>query len=190
MPWNQVFPLGTDQVSQAPALFQQNWAFLAGSIGQDHFFNTGAPNEGHHKFVQLLGAGDAALAAGMSAVAYSKAMGTANSEQPFWRNAVNIRQIPTLLTGTTAPIPLGPQTTTVFNFAGQPATHGLFQIFMQGGVGAMGVGYYVWNGVNVYVLQLGVSGTITGLSNSVNSRILVDTIASGTAQFSIYTLPL
>jgi len=54
MPWNATFPTGPTLINQSVTPFQNNWAFLATNIGTDHYFNVGAPNEGHHKFVQYV----------------------------------------------------------------------------------------------------------------------------------------
>ena len=197
MVWVQLFPLGTTFINQSVTQFQDNWLFLQTNINKDHFFNTGAPDEGHHKFVNLLSAGDAALAAGMSGVLYSKGTGGSGTiNQPFWRNANAagaIQQIPTLLTGTTIAIGAGAQTTTVldFNIGPQPNCHGIFEVFVQGSTNSMAVGYYTWNGTNCYVLQLGRSNLITSVSNGV-TNILVSTnlAAPGVVQYAVYTLPI
>ena len=201
MAWNAVFPLGTTFINQSVPQFQSNWAFLASNIGKDHFFDTGAPNEGHHKFVQLLDGGAPALAAGMSAVLYSQGTGGGgNVEQPFWRNTTvvnNPMQIPTFITGVTA-CPAGVQTTTLINMATgpQPNCMGFIQAFAQGGTNSFATGYYTWNGANVYVgtnIMTGVVGTlITNLGNSANSRITITTNfpAGGNVQWAIYLTPI
>jgi len=197
MSWDAVFPTGPTFINQSVPQFQANWAFLESNIGTDHFFDTGAPHEGHHQFVNLLSAGDAALAAGMSGVLYSKGTGGSGTiNQPFWRNANaagDIQQIPTVLTGTTIAIGAGPQTTTVldFNIGPQPHCHGIFEVFQQGATNAMGVGYYTWNGANCYVLQLGVSTRITSVSNGA-TNILVSTNFGGPSvvQYAVYILPI
>ena len=102
MAWVQVFPTGPTLISQSVQQFQDNWLFLQTNINTDHFFNTGAPNEGHHRFVQMLnGGGDAALAAGMSGVVYTKNNGAGNA-QPWYRSANIISQVPIYLPTTYA----------------------------------------------------------------------------------------
>ncbi len=190
MPWNQVFPLGTDQVSQAPALFQQNWAFLAGSIGQDHFFNTGAPNEGHHKFVQLLGAGDAALAAGMSAVEYSKATGNANTQQPYWRNATGIFQIPTTATGLVAVVT--PGTNNIYNFTGKPRSFGSVFLCDPGNAGrAYAYCNYFWDPGLPQLAILSIVTTNPGINTIgfIGNTLTCQTDFNGNVTFAINVQP-
>lgn len=199
MPWNQVFPLGTSQVSQAPPLFQQNWAFLNTNINTDHFFNTGVPTEGHHQFVQLLDQGAAALAAGMNAVLYTRGTGGSGTiQEPFWTNTnvvTPVQQIPTFITGTTA-CPAGVQNTTIINMAAgpQPNCMGFIQLFQQGAVNSFACAYYVWNGANVYVTNFvtGPGGLVNAITNSATSRITVNTnfAAPSNVQWAIYLTPI
>lgn len=190
MPWNQVFPLGTSQVSQAPTLFQQNWAFINTNLNMDHYFNAVNPNnEGHHKFVQMLDqGGDPALAAGMSAVEYSKATGNVNMEQPYWRNAVGIRQIPTVITGTVA-VAVG-TTQNMFSFVGLPRSMGLISVQDPTGASNNTVAFYFRDTVNnIVVTNISNGGNILALAGVLLNTITIQTNYNGNAFFQIYTMP-
>jgi hypothetical protein len=167
---------------------QANNLFIQNNIRKDHFFNDANPNnEGHHQFVQLIDqAGDPALAAGMAAVSYSKATGGAGSNQPFWRNSTNVRQIPTLRTGTTAVVP---GVNVLVDLNAQPGTNGIIQMFGVGATAYKGVAYVIWNGVSTSVLQLGVDGVgITAITSS-TTVVRVTTTFAGNVQWALYTLP-
>lgn len=200
MVWVQLFPLGTTFINQSVQQIQDNWLFLQNNINTDHFFNDINPNnEGHHRFVQLLDGGDPALAAGMSAVEYSKATGNVNMQQPYWRNAVGIRQIPTVITGTVAVI-VG--LNTMFSFAGLPRCSGFVEAHDPNNINSHAVTYYWWNGANVIVGgQLGgtapgnfVATDIFTLPNSlgfggVGALLTLSVAYNGNATYQINTMP-
>lgn len=189
MTWNQVFPLGTTQISQSVTPFQQNWAFLAANIGTDHFFNTGVPNEGHHQFVQLLDQGPIALAAGMSGVLYSQATGSANMEQPYWTNAVGVRQIPTAITGTVA-VASGPTTQLMVSLTGLPRSMGLISAQDPNNATSFGLGFYFRDSSPLLnIINISAGGNITGFSPLTNNGIYITTKYNGNAVYQVYTMP-
>jgi len=158
MPWNLVFPLGTDIVSQAPPFFQQNWAFLQANINTDHFFNdTVTPaNEGHHRFVKMKNfAGDPVLA-GMDGEIYIKPNPSGGTIQPFYRNATTIRQIPVFYSATNimgAPA----NNFNIFDLTGLTIPfYGFFTIAQIGGAAQFCSGAITWDGA-AHVQQLSVS---------------------------------
>lgn len=77
MAWVQLFPTNNTLISQSVNQIQQNWLFIQNNINTDHFFNTGAPSEGHHRFVHLVtqGADPAVILTG---VVYQKNTFTGN----------------------------------------------------------------------------------------------------------------
>ncbi len=84
MVWDPNFPLQTTNINQSTLQIRTNWNFLATSIGTDHYYNTGAPNEGHHRFVQMPNSvATPALAAGMNGVIANTTEGIA-ATIPSW----------------------------------------------------------------------------------------------------------
>ena len=206
MPWNQVFPVGTSQVSQAPTLFQQNWAFINTNLNTDHFFNSITPaNEGHHSQVQLLDQGPRALAAGMSGAMYANTAGNVATEQPYWVNAVGTFQIPTVITGQTAVI-VG--LTNLFNFVGRPRSSGFVAAHDPNNTTSRQVTFYWWNGANVIVggnfggnalvspsfpvapvaLDLFTGGNGLGFAG-VGSILTITSNYAGTTTYQIFAMP-
>lgn len=192
MTWNLVFPTGPTLISDSVIPFQQNWAFLQTNIGIDHYFNTGAPNEGHHKFVQTIGTGaDAALSAGMNGVLYNKTTGTANIPQPFWQQSADnfTRQIPTIFTGTVV-YAGGNVLTPVINMATKYFSNGLFFIYQLGSLGTFAQCIVVWDNVaggQVTFVNLDVGGitlTVTG-----NSTINMQSAVAGNYRWQLFTIP-
>lgn len=134
MTWNAVFPTGGTLISQSVTQIQNNWAFIATNISTDHYFNSGAPNEGHHKFVQLVNQGGDAAAA-VNGVFYSKVNGAGNT-QPWFNNGNIIAQVPVIFTTS---VTFGAPGTSFVNFltanagGAMPAFSGTAQIIQQGG---------------------------------------------------------
>lgn len=187
MPWNLVFPVGTDIVSQAPPLFQQNWAFLQNSIGTDHFFNTGAPTEGHHKFSQY-GNQVVAPVPAVDSVLYSQltTLGLTGSSQLFLANSTNTRQVATFLGGTTV-TPAG--TTTIFTGNVLQPFFGWLHVVNGSVPSDYGVAFIYWNtSGTITVRQLFVNGSITAIAGT-GPNIRVTTSANITVVWGMYTIP-
>lgn len=123
MVWVQAFPTGPTLISQSVTQFQDNWLFLQNSINTDHFFNSGAPNEGHHRFTQTVNqVADPAVA--VDSVSYTKLINA--KTQPFFRNSNNVYRVPFGQAGTTAVGAAGgPRTVNVLTF---PAISGVFTV--------------------------------------------------------------
>jgi len=179
MPWNQVFPLGTDLVSNAPPLFQQNWAFINANINTDHYFNSGGATEGHHKFSQYFNQGIDPALIGDGEI-YVKPSITSGTIQPFYRNAINIRQIPTFTGGTIAIA--GGITTGIVDLTGVQGFSGFFICFDLGGSANMASAAVVWDNVNARVSQLSVRGAVTALGE-VGQFITITTTPGGPRNF-------
>ena len=100
MVWNSLWPDGTKSVKQNTTPGQQNTTYTETTLNNDHYWNIGVNEDGHHKKVSMpTSASDPAIPAGMNGVHYIK---TANSTiQGFYRNASGIYQyIPSFLSGT------------------------------------------------------------------------------------------
>jgi hypothetical protein len=189
MVWVQAFPTGATLISQSTGQIQANWLFLQTNIVTDHFFNDATPaNEGHHRFTQMLDNGDPALAAGMSGVNYVKATGLSLSttEQPFFRNAATIRQVPTMLTGQTVIVAPG---TVIFDCAALTPFMGWLHVVNPPTTGIYGTAFIWWNGAGtVTVVQSFVAGltSITGVGSTVH----VNVGANIGVSWAVYTIPV
>jgi len=107
MVWNSLWPDGTKSVKQNTVPGQQNTTYTETSMNNDHYWNIGTDEDGHHKAVQMkqfansaVGApSDAPISTGMEGVMYLKSV--AGRIEGFYRNVNGIFQfIPSFLTGT------------------------------------------------------------------------------------------
>lgn len=106
MPWNSTWPDGTKSVKGNTTTGQQNTTYTKTTLNNDHFWDIGVNEDGHHKFAQMLkvtaGAppvpADPALATGMDLVYYSKQKTSTESTvqqdvQPFAKNNTAVMQL-------------------------------------------------------------------------------------------------
>lgn len=175
MAWVQLFPTNNTLISASVNQIQQNWLFLQQNINTDHSFNTGAPSEGHHRFMHLptQGADPAVILTG---VVYQKA-NLAGSPRLYYRTTVpvaRIEQIPTAMTGMVN-LPVGAGWTNVINLAGQPSFGGIFTAFdptIPDRQCAMTIAFW-GGGPAARGIQLGVNSDIIGV-RCLNTTIQVN----------------
>jgi len=80
MTWNPIWPQGATSVSQNTLPGQQNTAYTETTMNNDHYWNIGVDENGHHKWVQTVATNDAnkslatnaTLATGMDLVYFSR----------------------------------------------------------------------------------------------------------------------
>jgi len=88
--WNSVSPDGTKSVKLNRTLLQDNTTYTETTLNNDHYWNIGVDEDGHHKYAQMPKSDiggvptDPTLATGMDSVFYSKLV---TDVQPFMRNA-------------------------------------------------------------------------------------------------------
>lgn len=189
MPWNAAFPQPNDLVSQAPTPFQNNWAFLATNIGTDHYFNSGGATEGHHRFSQYVDqAGDPALAAGCSGVVYVKPNTTGGTQQLFYRNASNVRQIPLYHSPGVYTFGAPGNNIPVFDFAGtlNPCI-GLFLTYRVGQA-SQSSALFFWDGATLNVTELSKSGSVTAIGSSGTNLTMSSSSGPVSYQLNFITL--
>lgn len=91
MTWNAAFPTQATNINQSTPQLQVNWAYIATTVGTDHYFNTGNSQlDGHHQFVQMLNSSpNPAIAVGMSGVEFFRLEGPSNTipSWPSFKNA-------------------------------------------------------------------------------------------------------
>ncbi len=187
MVWNAVFPLGTTQINQSVQQFQDNWAFLQTNINTDHFFNTGAPTEGHHRQVYTNNQGADPALAGMDAVIYTKAVGTSPATVPFIRTASGALPIPNYSNLTV--VYAGPGTAPILTFLGLVHGQGLIYFSDINNSANRALCFYSYDGVNgnisPIVVTAGISA-ITVLANVVSLTVNgAMTVTASTSQFVI-----
>lgn len=184
MAWNPTFPTPATRISQSVQQIQDNWAFLQTNINTDHFYNSGAPNEGHHRFVQLITQGaDPALA--LNGVLYSKAV-TGGTIQPFYRNATNIQQVPTIRSGVAA-VGGGGGNFSLANLAGTQPFSGFITSVDQATTATRGCAFIIWDGAAIGVTTLGVAGSIVAFVVLAVTSIGITSNAVHNNQWNIIT---
>ena len=112
MVWNSNSPDGTKSVKQNTTPMLQNTAYTELTLNNDHYWNIGVDEDGHHKSVQMedfansaVGApADAPIATGMNGCMYLRTVsGSDSSIQGFYRNVAGIYQfVPTFKSGSVA----------------------------------------------------------------------------------------
>lgn len=112
MVWNSLSPDGTKSVKQNTTPMQQNTAYTETTLNNDHYWNIGTDEDGHHKSVQMknfinsaVGApADAPIATGMDACVYLRTVSASDSRiQGFFSNTNGIYQfIPAFKSGSVA----------------------------------------------------------------------------------------
>ena len=178
MAWVQLFPTSATLVSNSVNQLQDNWLFLQNNIDTDHFFNTGAPTEGHHRyFVTQNRADPGALL--LDAMLYSKVSGTGN--ELTLKNSQSVRSMVARFSGTdtfgaAGSYNIGP------DFNGLEPCFGMFYIMATNNSGR-GYGMYAnLGGGNFTMDQQFVAGTITGIGKS-GTFIQISVSAAVTVQW-------
>lgn len=169
MPWVQAFPTNNTLINQSVNQIQQNWLAIQNNINTDHFFNTGAPNEGHHNVINMpRQAAHPALA--LDGSLYVKT--AYNSVRPYFRSALEINQIPTV-TGH-FPIVLGegfgPFNVIDYDFPHIPDFFGFVMVADNNNWVNSATAVLRWASPDgphaLYVNPIAVSGTITGIGSN------------------------
>lgn len=114
MAWNTLFPDGTKSVALNETIGQANTTYIEQTMGDssgigitnDHFWNIGSDEDGHHRQVQMKNFEDTysgaptepSLGAQMASVAFTRLKTVAESptqqdSQPFFRNSSQIMQV-------------------------------------------------------------------------------------------------
>lgn len=189
MAWAAVFPTGSQLISQSVGQFQANWAFIEATFGTDHIYNnlvTPVQN-GHHKFSQYINqAGDPVLVS--DGCIYVKPTPSAATIQPFYENASAsaIQQIPTFNTGT-ASVGGGGGTYSLVNLSGSPAFSGLLTSVDTATNANKGCALVMWDGVNLSITSIAVSGTIAGYAVLSVTSIGETSNAAHTSRWNLIT---
>jgi len=106
MVWNSLWPDGTKSVKQNTTPGQQNTAYTETTMNNDHFWNIGADEDGHHRAVNMMNYADTAtgapadapIATGFDGVYYIKQVNGRNAG--FYRNSDGIFQaVPGFISG-------------------------------------------------------------------------------------------
>lgn len=184
MVWNPNFPTNNTLINQSVNQIQTNWTFIQNNINTDHFFNSGAPQEGHHRFVNMPdNGGDAAVA--LAGVIYLKTQGA--SVLPFYRNVGGVGQIP-IVSNTTVVLGVGPAQT-VFPAGGSQSFMGNIYISdNSGATTARASARVLWNlTTNLLIIdQVFTANNITALVTA-GTNIQVTTTAGFTARVIVTT---
>ena len=108
MVWQTTCPDGSLSVANNNTIIQQNTTYIKTTMNKDHYWNVGANEDGHHKWVQTVATNDAApsvitdapLSTGMDLVYYSRfktpteaITAGAQTCQPFALNNTSIMQL-------------------------------------------------------------------------------------------------
>ena len=182
MAWNPTFPTPATRISQSVQQIQDNWAFLQTNINTDHFYNSGAPNEGHHRFVQHVNQGADPVVA-VAGVLYTKVgLAPDNANQLFFRNNYNVRQVSSYIMDST--VVGGAGVHNLVNLAGTPDFMGFFMAHRQGANGRA-FAYLIWDGATIFLTQLSAVGSITAIGFT-GTTLQVTTNAGGTIDW-MYT---
>ena len=145
MVWNSTWPDGSKSVKQNTIPGQQNTTYTETTLNNDHFWNIGTDEDGHHRAINMLNYADTAsgapadapIATGMDGVFYLKT--TSGRVQGFYQNAAGIYQyIPAFLSGTAA---LTSSYTTVINVPDN--TYGQIWIWRQGNNSDVSFGSFI-----------------------------------------------
>lgn len=133
MVWNTVYPDGTQSVGANVPIGLQNTSYTKTTLNNDHFWDVGTDEDGHHRYVQMpqnqVGGTptNPTLATGMDGVMYLKE--TNSRVEGFYKNAAGVFQfIPSFLEGTVSLI----STTDYTNIAAIPQdTFGYAWLFVK-----------------------------------------------------------
>ena len=199
MTWNSLWPDGTKSVAQNTNPGQQNTTYIETTLNNDHFFNIGVDEDGHHKKVSMEEYSETAVGAptdptiptGMDGVFYLK---DANGRiAGFYRNASGIYQaVPGFISGSFA------LTTSYQNVVALPDDcYGDIHFFIASSAQAMSQGYFKCSGgiCQAYCNSqtIGNSNTLTlpmryGNGDQVsglNLRVKIQDGTAGTYQYRI-----
>jgi hypothetical protein len=177
MVWVQAFPTGATLISQSVAQMQANNLALQTYANTDHFFNTGAPSEGHHRQVQLQNLG-AVPAVALSSAIWSQNNPSGNS-QPHFINSTT--HLDTILVGSTSGTigPVGAGTFNVLDFTGLPKCQGILMINDRANYTNSAFAFVSYGNGTVHVRQIVVHGTVTSIQ-SLTPHVRMTTTAGGT----------
>lgn len=100
MPWNTDYPDGSISVKANESIGQENTTYTKTTMNVDHYWDTGANEDGHHKRVEMTKeSSDPSISAGMDGVVYLKDT-TEGRTEGFYRNSNGIYQyIPSFKSG-------------------------------------------------------------------------------------------
>lgn len=173
MAWVQLFPTNNTLISQSVNQIQQNWLFLQNNINTDHYFNSGAPSEGHHKFVHLptQGADPAVILTG---VVYQK-NSPAGSPALYYRTGPSgITQVSTAYVGDINFA--GPGLGNILNLNGLPRSMGILNIVRYNNMATRAHAYLYWDGAGLMAItDQSLAGHITFISPAgTNIQVTVD----------------
>lgn len=177
MAWIQLFPTGNKLMSQSVTQMQDNNLALQTYAATDHFFNTGAPTEGHHKFMHMQNQGVVPPIV-LDTVICSVAV--AGHSQPFFRNAGGAKEITMNQYGTV--IAGGAGVHNLPTFAGTPRCQGILMISDHANYSNSGFAFVSWNGT-VHTRQIVVHGTITAVASATPFATFTTT-AAGTFEWT------
>jgi hypothetical protein len=181
MVWVQAFPQGNTLISQSVGTFQANNLAIETYANTDHFFNTGAPTEGHHRQIQLQNLG-APPAVALNSAIWSQNNATGNA-QPFFRNGVSTRGICCFESGTAVAAGAGVGWH-LYNFAGTPKCQGILMVCDRANYHNQAISMITWANGSAHYIDIDVRGTITHLYTNLATLILMDTTAGGTFEWT------
>lgn len=179
MSWNASFPTPATRISQSVSQIQNNWAFINTNINVDHYFNVGAPNEGHHQFVNVPNqAMD--VAPSLNNILYAK-NGSGGNSQLYRNNGVDVRQLAIFTNGST--VIAGAGTSNLINLSGIPNYMGFVLASQNGSSLINACMFSVWDGATSRGtsivgagITLGVSGTYVTITTTGPMTVLWDII--------------
>ena len=180
MAWVQLFPTNATPISQSVNQIQQNWLWIQNTMDTDHYFNTGAPFDGHHKFMHIptIGADPAIVLTG---VVYQR-VNLAGNPMLYYRNAVG--GVMQLSTATREQVNIvGAGVWNVIDFAGRPNQVGGLIIYENVAVTGSFLGEYLFIGGGLRVVGV-ISGIITGYA-AVGTILQLTTTAACTIQICL-----
>lgn len=158
MSWVQPFPTANTRISQSVAQIQANWLFIQNNINTDHYFNSGAPTEGHHKFVHLptQGADPAVILTG---VVYQK-LNAVGNPRLYYRNTLSGPSQLATAYNTTTVVP-GAGNTIIMSFLGTPRVHGIVTVVNYAAQATRACVFLTFDGVGAATNPIAVGGLIT-----------------------------
>lgn len=186
MAWVQLFPTGNTLISQSVGQIQANWLFIQNNINTDHSFNTGAPSEGHHKFMHLptQGADQAVILTG---VVYQKANTSGNPMLYYRTTQSGINQIATGAYGTIAIAGAG--TWMLHDFVGKPKMMAIITATEWASThNRRAVGFVTWNGAVCRVDNILTTPNLNFFTNNINSVVSAQVLAPSNIVYNIIKL--
>jgi hypothetical protein len=176
MAWVQLFPTNATPINQSVNQIQQNWLFIQNNINTDHFFNSGAPTEGHHRFVHLPAQVADPIVA-LAGVIYAK--NNASGHPRLYYNAPEgVSQIPTSQIFPNILLPNAPPATdiAVVNFAGGNPFYGIVwvhDIADNNNYAVAAINFIGGMGASARVAQIAVAGRITRINDAGGANTVI-----------------